>query len=75
LKEQENYIIWKRIIQDIIITRRLGYYIIKDHVVPLLENKVFAGLYPGLTEETSIKQTYFKKPAEFLNSCNIVLDI
>jgi hypothetical protein len=38
--------------QDIIITGRLGYYIIKNHVVPLLENKVFASLHPGLAEET-----------------------
>jgi hypothetical protein len=52
LKGQENYIIWKRIIRDIIIAGRLGYYIIKDHVVLLLEDKVFASLYPGLAEET-----------------------
>jgi hypothetical protein len=52
LKGQENYIVWKKIIQDIIITGRLGYYIVKDRIVLLPENKVFAGLYPGLAEET-----------------------
>jgi hypothetical protein len=52
LKGQENYIIWKRVIQDIIIAGRLGYYIIKDRVVLLLEDEVFASLYPGLAEET-----------------------
>jgi hypothetical protein len=87
LKGQKNYIIWKKTIRDIIIIGRLGYYIIKDRVVLLLENKVFAGLYPGLIEETitwyadniiiktSIKQNYLRKTTEFLNSCNIVLDI
>jgi hypothetical protein len=54
LKGQENYIIWKKVIQDIIIIRRLGYYVIKDHVILLLEDKVFASLYPGLAEETII---------------------
>jgi hypothetical protein len=52
LKKQKNYIIWKKILQDIIIARKLGYYIIKDRIILLLENKVFAGLYPGITEET-----------------------
>jgi hypothetical protein len=52
LKGQKNYIIWKKAIRDIIITGRLGYYIIKDHVVLLPEDKVFASLYPGLAEET-----------------------
>jgi hypothetical protein len=73
--------------QDIIIAGRLGYYIIKDRVILLLEDKVFASLYPGLAEEiitwyvdntiikTSIKQNYLRKTTEFLNSCNIVLDI
>jgi hypothetical protein len=51
LKGQKNYIIWKKIIQDIIITGRLGYYIIKDHIVLLLEDEVFPSLYPGLVEE------------------------
>jgi hypothetical protein len=51
LKGQENYIIWKKVIRDIIIARRLGYYIIKNHVILLPENKVFAGLYPGITKE------------------------
>jgi hypothetical protein len=54
LKRQENYIIWKKVVQDIIIARKLGYYIIKDHIVLLLENKIFAGLYPGLAEEAIV---------------------
>jgi hypothetical protein len=37
--------------QDIIIIGKLGYYIIKDRVALPPENKVFTGLYPGLTEE------------------------
>jgi hypothetical protein len=87
LKGQENYTVWKKAMRDIIIAGRLGYYIVKDRAAPPPENKVFVGLHPGITEETiawyaddtiiktSIKQNYFRKPAEFLKSYNIVLDI